>query len=65
MFKTTEPELVRETVLSTTRTIKGRERKNYHRYLRKHKKEHGNPPSSKPLTYGEFCTWLLYYDDSP
>ena len=62
MPKIPDPESLVEIAQSVKRIVEDREWKQYQRYLAKHERKYGYPPTEKPLTFEKFCAWLKYFD---
>ena len=62
MPKIPDPKSLVELAQSTKRIIEDREWKKYQRYLAKHEKKYGNPPSEQPITFEKYRAWLRFFE---
>jgi hypothetical protein len=60
-----DPEELVEIAQSAQRKVEDREWKKYQRYLNRHQKKYGDPPSEPPITFELFCAWLRHFDKNP
>jgi len=65
MPKIPDPETLVETAKSAKRIVEDREWKQYQRYLAKHKQRYGNQPSEQPISFEQFCVWLMQVENNP
>ena len=57
------PEELVEIAQSIQRNVEDREWKKYQRYLSKHEKKYGKPPTEQPIPFEKYCAWLRFFEE--